>query len=274
LAAPYKVKLCDTVTHYTTYQILLSQKARLLGPLMAFAERILSRSRRIMLYAKEKAITGVIKSAPGGIRSRLGKVRRYVRYLRHKFADRALGIKTLDRPISDLGAFVARGWYEPLSYPALKIIAQRIALTNQDVLFDIGAGMGGVVCYFAQLPLREVVGIEVNQGLGIRAHENIQKMRGRKAQSVRINCGDAQFQDYHDPSVILMYNPFDDSIMRPVLKRIMQGVLENPRKLRIVYANPVQQKVFAEFPQISIADRFFVPYQSGKMEVIVYAACG
>jgi CelD/BcsL family acetyltransferase involved in cellulose biosynthesis/predicted RNA methylase len=265
LRAGYKEKLSDTVTSYATHMFLLSRKARILNPLLRQAWRLVGRSQRVIGRLKQNPRLFALKSVLGGWRRR-------GRYLRHRLDDMALNIKTLDGPVVKVSPVPGGTWYESLSYPALKAIEHRLPMNAEDVLLDLGAGMGTVICYFARRPVRQVLGVEVDQRLASMAASNLERLRGKKAGSATVHCGDARGHDYHGVTVIMMYNPFDRTIMRPVLEKLAASLREAPRRLRIVYANPVEEALFREFPQFKAADRFQIPYESGTMPVILYEA--
>ncbi len=263
LRADYKEKLSDTVTSYTSHMFLLSKKARILNPLLQNTRRLANRFRRVAGRLKQDPRLRKLKSIVGGWRRR-------GRYLRHRLHDARLNIRTLDGPIVRVSTAPGGTWYEPMSYAALKAVARRLPMTDEDVLFDLGAGMGAIICYFARKPLRQVVGVELDQRLASLAALNLERLRGRKARAAAVHCRDARDQDYSAATVIVMYNPFDRTIMRPILEKLTASLREIPRRLRIVYANPVEEALFLEFPRFQVADRFYAPYESGKVLVIVY----
>jgi hypothetical protein len=94
------------------------------------------------------------------IRSALQKARQAALRLIEMATDARLSIVTMTATADiashpDPQARNAR--YEPLNYASLDLIAKRLGAGPQDVIYDIGCGMGRVVCYFARLPVKKVV---------------------------------------------------------------------------------------------------------------------
>lgn len=190
-----------------------------------------------------------------------------------RLGDLRLGIRThIPRPAAP-SADARYVHYEPLGYRALQIIARRIAPGPGDVVCDAGCGMGRVVCFFARLPLAGCVGVEFDEKLVVAARRNVARMRGRKG-PVQIVAGDAAAYDYAAVSVITMYNPFGQEIMRNVLRAVLRDRTSASPPLRIVYANPVQEAVFAEFPELRVVERFDLPYgRRGSMPAVIWEHC-
>ena len=44
-----------------------------------------------------------------------------------------------------------------------------------------------------------------------------------------------------------MFNPFDETIMSGVLENIKTSLQKNPRKITVIYINPLQKHLFLEF---------------------------
>lgn len=157
-----------------------------------------------------------------------------------------------------------RSPYEPVHYAALKIIDEKVPLAADEVFYDLGCGKGRVLCHFARKPIRKAAGVEYDPALAAVAKANIERLVGRQVEASVI-VGDAAGQDYSDATLIFMFNPFGADTMRGVLNRVV-----GRSGLRIVYAGPVQEAVFEEFPALRIVDRFTVPYDLGRMVVIVW----
>src|SRR3982751_1581272 len=102
------------------------------------------------------------------IRLALQKTRQTALRLADTATDARLGITPMVpgagvAPLPDPQARNAR--YEPLNYASLKEIAGRLAAGPDDVIYDIGCGMGRGVCYFARLKVKKVVGGDLDAGL-------------------------------------------------------------------------------------------------------------
>lgn len=118
-------------------------------------------------------------------------------------------------------------------------------VTDRDVFVDFGSGMGRVVLQAARYPFRKVIGVEVSETLHGIARENIDHNRWR------LRCSDidlvhADVLEYEIPddvTVAFLYNPFQGEIFAIVIERLLQSVERNPRPLRIIYVNPVEERL-------------------------------
>ncbi|MGB7983537.1 MAG: class I SAM-dependent methyltransferase [Terracidiphilus sp.] len=98
----------------------------------------------------------------------------------------------------------------------------RPGLALEEVSFlDVGAGMGRALLLAAELPFRQVVGVELNPTLTRIAKKNLTIWRasGRARAPMRVVCGDAvEFPLPPGPCLAFMFNPFGATVMRRLLK--------------------------------------------------------
>jgi SAM-dependent methyltransferase len=136
-----------------------------------------------------------------------------------------------------------RECYEPSRWLALRRILRPRDVAPDDVFLDLGSGMGRIVYQAAaHYPFRRVVGVEVSERLHAIALDNIARTRHR------LRCGDVQLVrsdvlDYaipDDVTVVYMSNPFRGPIFEAALDGLAASVRRNPRRLRLLYANPVE----------------------------------
>jgi SAM-dependent methyltransferase len=135
--------------------------------------------------------------------------------------------------------------YTPLPYRVTWQILRHLNLQSDDVFVDIGCGKGRVLCCAARTAVGRVVGIEVNDGLAKQARTNLRKLRGRRAPGEVLSMFAENF-DYADASVIYLYNPFDETILRKTLARIDQAFKARPRPISVVYANNMYEEPLRE----------------------------
>jgi len=106
-----------------------------------------------------------------------------------------------------------------------------------DNILDIGCGKGSAMKLMLDFPFKRVDGIEISPYLGKIAEANFRKLG---VKNVCVYISDAiQFNAYNQYSHIYFFNPFPAIIMIPVLKKIMESMAQNPRKLVIIYSNPL-----------------------------------
>ncbi len=156
--------------------------------------------------------------------------------------ERWLNIHTTDRveALTDEGIH-----YTPLPYVMITRMFEVLKPTKDDVFLDVGCGKGRVLCCASRLPMKRVVGIEQNDQLLKVAGRNVECLRGA-CTPVDLVCTSAETYSYDGATIVYLYNPFNERITRVMTARLRESVARAPRKLRIVYANPVHANVFEE----------------------------
>lgn len=112
----------------------------------------------------------------------------------------------------------------------------------EDVFYDIGCGMGRILCLMARVPVKKCVGIELLEPLCEIARRNASTLRGRKT-PIEIVCQDAARADLSDGTIYFMFNPFGEQTLRDTLKNITESIQAKPRSVLLVYYNPTCQHV-------------------------------
>lgn len=127
---------------------------------------------------------------------------------------------------------------------------------------DVGAGMGRAVLLAAEMPFRQVIGVELNPALAQRARRNLTAWRkaGRARSPMRVACGDAvEFPFPPGPCVAFLFNPFGATVMRRWLRAAAKAFAGRPGELDILYVNHEQE---GELEQ----QRGFVRFFRGKVQ--------
>lgn len=140
-----------------------------------------------------------------------------------------------------------------LTYRSTRAVLDAMRLRPRDVFFDIGCGKGRVLCCAAQVPLRRVVGIEMNPEAAAAARANSARMRGRRA-PVQVIEGDARKADYTDGTAFYLFNPFGADVLRAVLERIRATLDYNPRSVRFAYTYPRHEFVLEGCGWLQLTD--------------------
>lgn len=208
------------------------------------------------------------------IRLALQKGRHAALRLAEMATDARLGIVTMT-PDADIASYpdpeARNARYEPLNYASLRQIAGRLAAGPDDVIYDIGCGMGRVVCYFARRSVKKVVGIDLDAGLLRICEANLARLRDPRS-PVELRNGDAAEGDYSDATAVILFNPFGAEVLRLVLAKLQATVQATGRPIRVFYSFPAHQNVFAEFPAFRRTDAFNVLYRTGRMTTLVFTA--
>jgi SAM-dependent methyltransferase len=115
---------------------------------------------------------------------------------------------------------------------------------------DVGAGMGRAVLLAAELPFRQVLGVELNPTLARIARRNLTVWRasGRARAPMKIISGDAvEFQLPAGPCLVFLFNPFGAPVMRRLLtawnKSMSKALAGQAAPLDILYVNNEQESV-------------------------------
>jgi predicted RNA methylase len=135
--------------------------------------------------------------------------------------------------------------YAPLDYVRLRRMMDLLAPGVDDVFYDLGSGRGRILCTAARHRMKRVVGIELFEELCVSARENAARVRGRQT-PVDVICADVVTVDYSDGTIFTLHLPFGEATTRAVLQVIRDSLRTNPRNIRIGYAHPLYEYVFAE----------------------------
>jgi SAM-dependent methyltransferase len=148
------------------------------------------------------------------------------------FWETYLGVETRGQ----VPAVVAGGvHYSPLPFQAISRMLDRLELSPDDVLVDLGCGKGRVLCLACRRRLHQVIGIEINHDLIKTARRNIDCIR-HKQSPVKIVELLAQNYEYDDATVIFMFNPFDEKTIEQVFAKLDDSYRKKPRKIKVAYA--------------------------------------
>jgi SAM-dependent methyltransferase len=176
-------------------------------------------------------------------------------YLDRKF-DRRFGTDTSGRieiaSLSTVGTNREDGvYYESTPTAIFTFIMRHIPLKHDEFVFvDLGSGKGRTLLLASDYPFRNVIGVEFAKELHDIARRNIavyhERMR-RNTCVTRSLCMDAAEFDFpNDPFLLFLYNPFWEPVVQKVLQNLERSLMTNPRKVVVVYYNPLSSKVFEQ----------------------------
>jgi len=161
------------------------------------------------------------------------------------FYDLLLRIKITPRDIflaGDQSQFQDKVHYQPAFYGRLEKAAKYLQFEKDDVFVDLGCGEGRVVCFMATFPIKKCIGVELEAEFFFRAQQNALCMRGRKAE-IEIIHQDAALFNPCAGTIFYIYNAFGRRTLEAVVENIRESLKSKPRKLRIIYYNPVYGEV-------------------------------
>jgi SAM-dependent methyltransferase len=158
--------------------------------------------------------------------------------------------------------------YMPVSYDLLDKVFDQLDIPSFKHFIDIGCGKGRAMCVAANKGFNKVTGIDFSKEFCEAAEKNLAATKQKiPALQYKVINNDAFYFDIPlDADCIFLFNPFDEIIMSGVVENIRQSFGDNPRKITIIYANPMQKHLF-------LAEGFTKVYETQKMnylEAVIY----
>jgi SAM-dependent methyltransferase len=138
--------------------------------------------------------------------------------------------------------------YMPAIYPLLEMIFEKVNVESLNHLLDIGCGKGRAICVAAAKGCKKVSGIDFSKELCMDAINNLSTIQIMHSalQAKIINSDAYTYQIPADVDCIFLFNPFDDYLMMGVVRNIEQSLMQNPRPIKIIYANPLCKSHFID----------------------------
>lgn len=129
-------------------------------------------------------------------------------------------------------------YYQAIPMEYLNILFDLLQNDSPENHFiDIGCGKGRA-CFYACQKYKHVTGIDFSPKLIADAQKNLQVFSGAIKGEIKFELRDASLFDLPDePSLVYLYNPFDEYILRKFITRNMGHFLKH--KSRIAYVNDV-----------------------------------
>lgn len=139
--------------------------------------------------------------------------------------------------------------YAPAFWFALRRTLPRREVGPDDVFIDFGSGMGRVVYQAARrYPFKRVIGVELSERLHVVAQDNLARPAAKlRCRDVELLCGDVlEYEIPDDLTVAFFANPFSGPIFQAVVDKLMASVQRAPRRLRVIYINPVEEQMLLD----------------------------
>ena len=113
---------------------------------------------------------------------------------------------------------------------------------------DLGSGKGRTLLMASDYPFRRIVGVELIPSLNAIAQENLLNYQNESQQCHAIEsiCADAaDFPFPAEPTLLYLFHPFPESVLRRVVATLEQSLRANPRPVYVLYHNPQLEPVLA-----------------------------
>jgi SAM-dependent methyltransferase len=132
------------------------------------------------------------------------------------------------------------------------IVESQIKNYPECTFVDLGSGKGRALFVAAELPFKEIVGVEFSQLLHRLAVENIASFSYRpngchSIHSVHANA--MEFKLPPGPLVLYMFNPFGPETMQRILENLAESLRDDPRPVTLILLWPRCAGLMADLPQ-------------------------
>ena len=137
--------------------------------------------------------------------------------------------------------------YMPVSYFTLEAIMQRIPEEiKQGTFLDIGCGKGRAMCVAAAFGYKQVAGIDFAKQLIEAAKQNLKQIKRQYPHTeYMLKWADVQSLEIKEHvTTVFLFNPFDEVLMRLVVKKINDSLAKKPRRLLVLYCTPRHENLF------------------------------
>lgn len=151
--------------------------------------------------------------------------------------------------LEDMGIDISHATiYMPVSYYLLEEIFNQLPDSLRKHFLDLGCGKGRALCLAVHAGFKQVTGVDFSKELCNLAITNLAltKQQIPEFEFAIINNDAFYFEIPNDVDCIFLFNPFDEIIMSAVVNNIFESLQNNPRKLTIVYVNPLHIEQFVK----------------------------
>ena len=146
--------------------------------------------------------------------------------------------------------------YIPTRARHIRTILNMQFFSEQDTFVDLGSGKGRTLLIASEY-FDKVKGIEFSEELCEIAKRNILVYSGKTGKHLydRITVVHADVTDYQisdEENIFYMYNPFDETVLRELVKNLEVSINKVPRTVWIIYYYPVHRDVIDKTSIFSI----------------------
>ncbi len=113
-------------------------------------------------------------------------------------------------------------------------------------IVDFGSGKGRIMAVAAFYGYKSIKGIEFAAALSAIAKINLDNIQSKYPETnfSIITENALNYEIEKEDSIFFFFNPFDESIVLEVVKNILKSLRKYPRKIFVVYINPMHQEIF------------------------------
>ncbi len=161
------------------------------------------------------------------------------------------------------------GQYQPSEPDLFHEILRAVPVELEGFTFiDLGSGKGRTLLMASDYPFRRIIGAELLAELDAIAGENIARYQGehQKCFALESHAGDArEFRFPAEPTVLYLFNPFPEHVLRSVLENLRESLKVSPRDVVVIYHNLIHERVFSgcEWLRPVVRTTQFAIYRAG-----------
>jgi hypothetical protein len=165
---------------------------------------------------------------------------------------------------------LSEGQYQPTEPGLFHEILDSVPADMSGFTFiDLGSGKGRTLLMASGYPFGRIAGVELLQELNEVAIQNVARYRSEEQKCFNIEsfAGDARdFVFPSEPTVLYLFNPFPEHVLRAVLSNLRQSLPVAPREVYVIYHNLIFEQVFAEQQWLEPLQRThqFAVYRAGQ----------
>jgi SAM-dependent methyltransferase len=147
-----------------------------------------------------------------------------------------------------------REWLRGVQYQAsepqlfFEILGKLPVSVKGFTFIDLGSGKGRTLLMASRYSFRRILGVELLPELNAIAQKNVTRYKDAEQRCFAIESQALDAREFvfpPDPTVLYLFNPFPEEILRQVLANLRLSLIGNPRAVYIIYHNLVHDAVFA-----------------------------
>jgi len=147
--------------------------------------------------------------------------------------------------------------YQPTEPALFHEMLAALNIAFEDFTFiDIGSGKGRTLLMASDYPFRRIIGVELLPELNHVAQANLRKYESdaQKCFQLESCCADArQYAFPTEPVVLYLSNPLPRAGLARVMENLERSLEEHPRRVSVLYHNPIHEDVVAARPWLKRA---------------------
>jgi SAM-dependent methyltransferase len=133
-------------------------------------------------------------------------------------------------------------YYQPVNFfTAEKLMDQLSTADRLSTFLDAGCGKGRMLAVAAKYGFQRIAGFDLSEKMVAAAIQNKLSLQPHyPSAAFHIQMAHAKtFEIPPEVGVIFLFNPFDNTVMRPFVQQVLRSLHMHPRAMKILYANPV-----------------------------------